>query len=725
MPCFKATSVLRSTQLPNHAPCLLTLDLTVFSSKIWVLKPHPKWNLPDKPRTQQAWDVREELCYPIFLKYARKLVEASEALNVEAVWHLACSIATDMINLVCSSSLPPTRGSPLEFRQIVFSRPSSCDRFHKRVRKVASLLVELKKKATAGIEGRSQAWEANLHSTAANCTRAAANAGVEVVIDCSSSSSLLTSCTQAEAFLFSSVDRYDAQSKQQALHNWKLKLRKSSSSCKRHVHRWLKGERTGPPRLFQKPDGSFTADMNEMLGMISDYMGSIYIFHQDACPNEMEQHFYEKYRATVDSMASEASVPPICHHDLFRLFQDKSPDKASGLDGWKVAELHQLPPCGWIGFAFTMRLAEATHVWPKALKVVAISSISKGLSMTSPENVRCIGVAPLIYSLWSSLRFKHLREWQSAICPPSLVGGLSGRSADVSEWEFSLDVLGAGGESRWTSILLDRFKCFDLLLPKVGFGVAVRLGMPPHIANAALNFYENQYKFFKLGSAFGDRVLYSNSAVQGCSMSILIVNTLYSVFANHLVVTAPIVEFRSFIDDAKFWAPSCEEAQLERAFQEAEAFDRSIGQTTNDLKTAILSKRMRDSSRFLRQVGRSFKQVKWAKSLGYSRNLHKQNRPALQNQRVDKACQTLKRIANLPIPFHKRQTHIHANAHSQWLHGTDVQAPSSRKLMSLRSAVLGCLFSKQNRMRSPYLFFATHEDVFLDSFCQMGFACLQ
>ena len=37
-------------------------------------------------------------------------------------------------------------------------------------------------------------------------------------------------------------------------------------------------------------------------------------------------------------------------------------------------------------------------------------------------------------------------------------------------------------------------------------------------------------------------------------MSILIVNTLYSVFANHLVVTAPIVEFRFFIDDAKFWA---------------------------------------------------------------------------------------------------------------------------------------------------------------------------
>ena len=355
-----------------------------------------------------------------------------------------------------------------------------------------------------------------------------------------------------------------------------------------------------------------------LLDMISAFIGKIYNFHHNICPDHMEQQFYDKYRTTVDSMTTPASVPVIWHHDLFRLIQNKSSEKASGLDGWRVAERHQLPPSGWIGFAFTMRLAEATHVWPKALKVVSISSISKGLSMTSPENVRFIGVAPVIYSLWSSLRFRHLREWQATICPSSLVGGICGRNSDESEWEFSLDVLGANGEDRWKSILLDRFKCFDLLLPKVGFGIAARFGIPTHIANAVLNFYENQHKFFKLGSAFGDRVLYSNSAVQGCSMSILIVNTLYSVFANHLELVSPIVQFRSFIDDAKFWAPTRDEAQLRVAFQEVEEFDRSIGQQTNDRKTAVLAKRVRDSARFLTQVGRNFNQVQHTKSLGYT-----------------------------------------------------------------------------------------------------------
>ena len=130
---------------------------------------------------------------------------------------------------------------------------------------------------------------------------------------------------------------------------------------------------------------------------------------------------------------------------------------------------------------------------------------------------------------------------------------------------------------------------------------------------------------------------------------------------------SPIVQFRSFIDDAKFWAPTRDEAQLRVAFQEVEEFDRSIGQQTKDRTTAVLAKRVRDSARFLTQVGRNFNQVQHAKSLGYTHNLLKQNRPANQNLRVRKA----------------------ANAHSPWLHGTDVQAPSRKQFTFLRSAVLG------------------------------------
>ena len=395
MPLFKSVTVLRTAHLPNHAPCVLTLDLTVVSSKIWVVKPHPKWDLPEKPTKQSEWHAREEICYPVFMQFAERLIEASERLDVERVWDVACRIATAMINLIADDSLPSTRGSVPEFRQIPRIKRAVCSKFSIQLRKTTSLLAELRRKALAGVEDRSPAWINSLHGTILNCICSAKAMGVILVIDASSSQALLASCYDSEEKVFKHADEHDCKSKQHALKAWKEKLRKSSAGNKRHVHRWLKGERVGVPKMFQRPDKSFTSDVNEMLDMLSSFMGGIYNFHEGISPEKMEQDFYDKYKHAIDSLHSSATVPAICHHELFRKFQSKSPEKASGLDGRRVSELQQLPPSGWIGFAFTMRLAEAVGTWPQALKAVAVSSISKGLTMTEPKNVRCIGVAPL------------------------------------------------------------------------------------------------------------------------------------------------------------------------------------------------------------------------------------------------------------------------------------------------------------------------------------------
>ena len=88
--------------------------------------------------------------------------------------------------------------------------------------------------------------------------------------------------------------------------------------------------------------------------------------------------------------------PTITYQALFDLFKKKSPEKASGLDGWQIKELQQLPPQAWMPFSLVMKLAEATGKWPLAIKMISISSISKGEDMTSPDKVRCIGVASVV-----------------------------------------------------------------------------------------------------------------------------------------------------------------------------------------------------------------------------------------------------------------------------------------------------------------------------------------
>ena len=157
--------------------------------------------------------------------------------------------------------------------------------------------------------------------------------------------------------------------------------------------------------------------------------------------------------------------------------------------------------------------------------------------------------------------------------PPSLIGGISGRNAEESEWQLSLDLQDESSE--YLAVFLDRFKCFDLVIPQVSLGIASKLGLPSHIHRAALGFYDQQVKFFKLGSAFGRRVMSANSAVKGCSLSILMVNCMYAVFSKHVEAVCPSIAFRSFVDDAKFWALTRHDEHQKMALSEAEQFDES------------------------------------------------------------------------------------------------------------------------------------------------------
>ena len=491
-------------------------------------------------------------------------------------------------------------------------------------------------------------------------------------------------------------------------------MQQAARGDRRAIHRYLKGERVGPPKFFRSPDGVITADPNEMLEMLSSYMETIYNWHSERNPEQLQLDFYMKYQETIDNMACFAEVPAIDHMDLFKAIQSKSDVRAAGLDGWQVRELHQLPACGWIPFAFVMRLAEATGKWPQSMKLISVASISKGVDMSEPKNVRCIGVASVVYSLWSSLRYKHLTNWQASVFPPSLIGGLSGRSAEESEWQLSLDLHDAASEK--LTIFLDRFKCFDLVIPQVGLGIALRLGMPPHVHRAALGFYSDQVKFFKLGTAFGPRVLCSNSAVQGCSLCMLLVNSMYAVFAKFLEDSCPATSFRSFVDDAKIWSSVGNERELKRALLEAEHFDNAIGQVINDDKTTVLAKRKAKADRFLREIGRKYQTKRHARSLGFSQAFSGSKCPRLQNKKARKACEALNKIAKLPISVKQKELHVHMNAHSKWIYGSEIQAPSARNMRSLRSAVVKCIVSKKNPVRSPLLTLLTRSDPFLDPF---------
>ena len=258
--------------------------------------------------------------------------------------------------------------------------------------------------------------------------------------------------------------------------------------------------------------------------------------------------------------------------------------------------------------------------------------------------------------------------WVSSIAPPSLLGGLEGRNSIESELKLSSELFENElneGEPRMI-LFIDRFKCFDLLIPSFCVSLARDLGLPGHLATCIKGYYSGQYKCFKLGPFFGPRVVQSNGIVQGCPFNVLFANLIFSVFAKRIQKTSEI-SFASFLDDTQHWSRVSDFPALVNAASSLSQFDASVGQIQNDVKSAILCRKKKETQRFLIQVGRRLTKKTSVKSLGFFHTSHRRGGGKLQDARLEKAKATVLKVSKLPLSGWQKGFYIKVNAHSQWL----------------------------------------------------------
>ena len=300
------------------------------------------------------------------------------------------------------------------------------------------------------------------------------------------------------------------------------------------------------------------------------------------------------------------------------------------------------------------------------------------------------------------------------VFPNNLVGGIPNRQAFESELSLSLDFHENNFRDDPIAVFIDRTKCFDLILPELAMGLASSLGIPDQIFRATLAFYHHQVKIFKLGNAYGRKVMGTNAAVQGCSMSIIMVNSMYAILSAHLQRLYPKVSSACFIDDVKIWAKGLFSSDLEKAFNELVAYDTAVGQKVNFDKTFLLARKTKKAEEFLRRVRVKVSRKTVAKSLGFTHRVDGLKSAAFQNSRVESAFRSLKKLSCLPCNEHDMTGFIHSVAHSKWLHGVECQLPNNTKLDKLRKAVVKALSKGLKTNRSPYLILATGHDPFVD-----------
>ena len=697
----------------NHAALIVELNVERFQDSFLYQNKGSSWpSLAHRAFPKELeWEPLNTSAKTLLKDFLPSFEEALKELDQEKMWHIACEVAHAYLDNLTGESIPELRGELPSFnREIPTSTcPASCDSnvFGDEFQKLSqhlSHLYELKQKFLVlrkhNNEPPSPTWLLQFNNLKVKVMN---NSAASPQLDAMLAPTTVNDVERAIAQCNDALTKFKHEVFNRAIANWKRKLRESSRNNRREVHRWLKGANTGAPRTFIKPDGTPTSCTAEMHAMLQCTWEAIYGHHDPNTFQAMLQQFRDKYRTILDTLRDPIQFEPLRGDDLFKVIKDRPADKAAGADCWLTREVKFLPPAILDLFAMICNVAELTGEWPAVLKILPVVIIDKGEGVCTPSAVRCIGLNSVIYSTWSSCRFRASQDWQSRNFPPELTGGIAARMAADSELTLSSHIEGMEDDDPLVAIFLDRWKAFDMLIPEVVFPILQELGFDQGVVRALLGYYRDQKRFFRLGNKAGPWLNIVHSAVQGCSMSILVTNAIYTVWRAHLVSEGVDIHTSTFIDDCKFWTKSSQTLQLSQAYQLTSEFDADIGQVQNSAKSTVAAPTKKLAAFIAGQTDDSLKQAKCTRSLGYSQNFANAPAAKLQQARVKKAMCALKKMAFLPTNAYSKELHICANGHSKWLYGSEIRAPSNTVFRDLRSAVVKVLWRSKKPMRIPIL----------------------
>ena len=177
--------------------------------------------------------------------------------------------------------------------------------------------------------------------------------------------------------------------------------------------------------------------------------------------------------------------------------------------------------------------------------------------------------------------------WQEKWAPPGMYGFRLKRGTDDLIWE-----LGAAVEEiklrkmERNDYLEDLFgasfdykKCFDQLPHEIAFALAEYMGMSRVLIKVLREVYATLERHFKLPGGIGEPMIPTNGILQGCPLSIILLNIIMSVWARRTVSIPKVVAAPLYADDKFPWT-KCREALL-KVISATLKFAKDTGQEIN------------------------------------------------------------------------------------------------------------------------------------------------
>ena len=452
-----------------------------------------------------------------------------------------------------------------------------------------------------------------------------------------------------------------------------------------------------PLAILKRSDGSITGDVAEMDKILRANWMPIFAKHESELHPEPDvQAFLTRFGHLIPEAKQKLAALTV--NDLVSAVQKFASDGAGGLDGWKPLDLKRLtkPILGLLLHLFDA--IESQGVWPDDLCWAGITLIPKGEG-GMPLDLRPITVTPLVYRIWAAARTQQSMLWQEEWIHPGQHGARMKHSTSDALINISLSLEESIiNGTNIQGIAVDLAKAFDNVPVGITFAILEKLGMDSKLVKSLRGMYQQINRRFKLGQYVGEAFASTNGILQGCPISVMLLNAIMMVL--HRAIGSDLVA-ESFVDDLTLL--SLDAKELQKAVDTIAEFMALTDQKVNTKKTKSFG--MQPGVDILYD-GKPLERAQSVKVLGATWIFREGFfELGIDDKKIDNLCSMAHRIRCSGLAFHQRELLCSALIMAKVLYATEVVDLDAAQERKLRTAIGYAIWAKADKSRNPGLLF--------------------
>lgn len=361
----------------------------------------------------------------------------------------------------------------------------------------------------------------------------------------------------------------------------KKTIKDRAERLRKHPHkvfREFRAPEAPPLTILRQSDGQVTGDLRSIDKELRAAWVPIFNKYGTEKPAPCVDTFFKRYAQHIHCYKQDLN--PLTLEDVKSAIGKMDPSSSAGLDGWKPDEFQKLPDEVLELLLLVYDRIENEGTWPSALSRTGISMIPKKAGC-GPTDLRPISVAPIAYRVWASARMTHSQPWQRQWIYEHQHGCRAKHSIEDALATISLHIEQAAENKKgYYGIVVDYAKAFDNIPSGLAFELLDKLGMSERLLRPLRGIYRSMQRCFKFGVFLGEFFTSGNGILQGCPLSMLLLNAMQSILSKDLAAESTPV---TYADDLTLLTE--EEGTMHVALSKLSEFMGLTGQEINTKKT--------------------------------------------------------------------------------------------------------------------------------------------